>query len=222
MGFVRAAFLLAFGTLFAGFFVGRSIIGPLFDSTPAGHVVAAVSGNKPTPKSHHIVAARPTTTPTSVRTFTVPQVPKPTATPTVTAPATATATASATATPTATVGSNSIVTLDRYWVGTQTAHPGASIQIGYVIQNDTGSTKHVALAASMKPSLSSWNSAGFADPVHEVLVAVPPGVSTHLRTFVLPRNLAPGSYDVAWGLRDAATGKRDALTSAAEALHIVG
>lgn len=221
MGFVRAAFLLAFGTLFAGFFVGRSIVGPLFSSTPAGPVVAAVSGNTPTPKPHHHVGVSPTAAPTSVRTFTVPRAPKPTAASKVTVSATAAATVSATATPTATVASD-IVTLDRYWVGTQTAHPGASIQIGYVIQNDTGSTKHVALAASMKPSLSSWNSAGFTDPVHEVLVAAPPGVSTHLRTFVLPRNLSPGSYDVAWGLRDAATGKRDALTSASEALRIVG
>lgn len=112
------------------------------------------------------------------------------------------------------------VTLARYWLGGTTAHPGDTISVGYAIENGTGQQAQLVLGISMKASSDiSWNS-GFADPSHDVTAIVPAGHSTHERFFTLPTTLAPGTYDVAWGLRDAA-GAQVAVVSDAAALRVV-
>jgi hypothetical protein len=115
------------------------------------------------------------------------------------------------------------VTLTNYWVGTATASPGSTIEVGYVIDNETGRTARVELGASVKVSSRlSWASAAISDPSHDVVAVVPPGVTTHVRYFTLASGLRAGSYDVAWGLRDADTGARVALAAASDALRLRG
>jgi hypothetical protein len=124
-----------------------------------------------------------------------------------------------TASPTSSATS-ATVTLTRYWLGQTSAHPGDTLSVGYAISNGTGQQAQLTLGISMKPSSApSWTS-GFADPSHDVTAIVAVGNSTHKRYFTLPTSLAPGSYDVAWGLRDA-SGAQVAVVSTTEALQVV-
>jgi hypothetical protein len=114
------------------------------------------------------------------------------------------------------------VTLARYWVGSLRAHRGETIEVGYVVDNETGRTVHVMLGASIKADrVLSWSSS-ISDPGHDVIAAVPPGVSTHYRYFTLSSALRPGPYAVAWGLRDVRSGQRDALVATNAALRVTG
>jgi hypothetical protein len=114
------------------------------------------------------------------------------------------------------------VTLARYWVSTTSAVAGETVSIGYVIDNGTGRAERLELGASIKSDrVLSWLTGQINDPPHDVVAIVPPGVSTHVRYFTLPRGLRSGVYDVAWGLRDATTGQREALVAAAEALRVM-
>lgn len=131
----------------------------------------------------------------------------------------ATAVPSATPAPTATPSSN-VVALVRYWIGSPTATAGSVISVGYVIDNGTGHTVHVMLGASVKSSRTVGWMSSIADPYHDVVATVPPGVSTHIRYFSLPPRLRAGSYDVAWGLKNPLNGQRDALVFAAQALQV--
>lgn len=122
--------------------------------------------------------------------------------------------------PTATP-STGVVTLARYWVGTQRAHRGNTLEVGYVINNGTGHTMRVLLGASIKGSSSlSWATGTVNDPSHDVVAIVPPGVSTHIRYFTLPSRIRPGFYDAAWGLRNARSGRRTALVTASNVLRV--
>jgi len=122
-----------------------------------------------------------------------------------------------TSTPTPATGT---VSLARHWVGTQQVRQGGTIEVGYVIDNETGRAERVTLGASLKSSRAlDWTTSAVSDPYHDVVAIVPPGVTTHIRFFTLPRQLPPGQYDVAWGLRDTTTGQREALVVAPEALQ---
>lgn len=113
-----------------------------------------------------------------------------------------------------------VVGLTRYWVGTLQARRGNTIEVGYVIDNETGHPARVMLGASLKSSRAlSWARAAVNDPSHDVVAIVPPGVSTHVRFFTLPSGLHPGRYDVAWGLRNSQTGQPVALVVAPDALR---
>jgi hypothetical protein len=113
------------------------------------------------------------------------------------------------------------VTLANYWVGSTTTHPGTTIAVGYVIDNQTGKTAHVELGASVKASSQlSWAADSVSDPSHDVIAVVPPGISRHVRYFTLSPGLRAGSYDIAWGLRNPSTGRRVALVAASSALHL--
>jgi hypothetical protein len=128
-----------------------------------------------------------------------------------------TPTASATALASPTAGT---ATLTRYWLRKTVARVGETISVSYAIDNASGHEMSLALGVSMKASSSPSWIAAFADPAHDVTAAVAPGSSTHERFFTLPPGLAPGSYDVAWGLRDSA-GQQVTVVSTAGALHIV-
>jgi hypothetical protein len=129
------------------------------------------------------------------------------------------ATALATLSPTAT----GMVTLTNYWVGSATSHPGSTIAVGYVIDNQTGAPAHVELGASVKASGQlSWATDSISDPSHDVVAVVPPGISQHVRYFTLSSGLRAGSYDIAWGLRNPSTGSRVALVAASKALRVQG
>jgi hypothetical protein len=114
-----------------------------------------------------------------------------------------------------------VVTLANYWVGSTTTHPGTTIAVGYVIDNETGKTAHVELGASVKASSQlSWAADSISDPSHDVVAVVPPGISRHVRYFTLSPGLRAGSYDIAWGLRNPSTGTRVALVAAPSALRV--
>ena len=128
----------------------------------------------------------------------------------------------ATPTPSPTAAS-SIVSLDNYWLGSQVARRGQTISVGYVIDNATGRTLHLMLGASVKSArTSNWTQGTVSDPYHDVVAIVPPGTSTHVRYFTLPRRLQTGTYDVAWGLRDSTSGSREDLVAVPSALHVAG
>lgn len=119
--------------------------------------------------------------------------------------------------PTPTAG---IVALARYWVGSVHVRTGQTIEIGYVISNTTGHAEHLLLGASIKSArVASWVQS-LADPSHDVVATVAPGLTTHIRYFTLPERIRPGEYDVAWGLRNAATGSRAALVFAPSVLRV--
>lgn len=113
-----------------------------------------------------------------------------------------------------------VVALERYWIGTPSARAGTVISVGYVIDNGTGHTARIMLGASLKSSQTVGWIASIADPSHDVVAAVLPGVSTHIRYFTLPSHLRAGAYDIAWGLRNALNGRRDALVFASAALYV--
>jgi hypothetical protein len=116
-----------------------------------------------------------------------------------------------------------IVTLTNYWVGSASSHPGSTIAVGYVINNQTGATARIELGASVKASSQlSWAQDSISDPDHDVVAVVPPGISQHVRYFTLSPGLRAGSYDIAWGLRNPSTGDRVALVAAAKALRVQG
>jgi hypothetical protein len=111
-------------------------------------------------------------------------------------------------------------TLTKYWLGQTEAHPGDTVTVRYDIENGTGRLLYLGLGVSMKLSTaSSWGSA-ITDPAHDVTAAVAPGSSSHTRYFTLPATLAPGAYDVAWGLKSS-SGEQIAVDSSAGALRIV-
>lgn len=238
MTFTRAVFVFAFAMLALGLVGSRALAAYLFpglQGPPSSRIVAIVntSTSRPATKRTAIPTRTlaptvgphraPTTPPTPSPTRTSPsptstRAPRVKATPTATASATPTVIATATATPTPTIG---IVTLARYWIATQQARTGQTIEIGYVIDNETGRAAHVLLGASLKSTRAlSWASASIDDPPHDVVAVVPPGISTHVRFFTLPSDIHRGAYDVAWGLRDTTTGERDALVTAADALRV--
>jgi hypothetical protein len=132
-------------------------------------------------------------------------------------------TATALPTPVPSPTPSGVVTLTNYWVGSTTAHPGTTIAVGYVIDNQTGATAHVELGASVKASSRlSWAADSISDPSHDVVAVVPPGISRHVRYFTLSSRLPAGSYDIAWGLRNPSTGSRVALVAASDALRVQG
>lgn len=92
-----------------------------------------------------------------------------------------------------------------------------------MIDNQTGTTAHIELGASVKASNRlSWAADSISDPGHDVVAIVPPGISRHVRFFTLGTGLRPGSYDIAWGLRNPSTGSRVALVAAESALRVQG
>lgn len=234
MSFARTVFVVAFLMLVAGFVGSRFIAAYLFGAPPEPTVaVLAASHSRPTATLHPTVrvTAVPTTPPT------VQPTSRPAATSALTQTTTiATAKAVSVASsrhhpsrvkptpttaprPTATTG---IVTLARYWVGTLRARPGQTIEVGYVIDNQTGHTARISLGASIKGShYLSWGTS-VSDPSHDVVAIAAPGVTTHVRFFTLPTGLSRGVYDVAWGLRDPVTGAREALVAAPGVLRVRG
>jgi hypothetical protein len=224
MTFIRSVFAFALAMLLLGIFGTRYLVSTMFSEPPEPPTGSVAAVHKGTPKP----TAKPAPTKTPVPAATVSATSVATGTPTPGATATPTSTPKATATPRATATPKATATptpgtveLTRYWVATVAAHPGQTIAVGYVVDNQTGHTVHVLLGASLKSSSSpSWAVSALSDPAHDVVGTVPPGVSTHTRYFTLPAHLRSGIYDVAWGLRDAATGARDALVAAPAVLHV--
>jgi hypothetical protein len=113
------------------------------------------------------------------------------------------------------------VALERYWIGSLHAVRGATISIGYVIDNATGRTQRIMLGASIKGAhVLNWLTESVNDPSHDVIAIVPPGITTHMRYFTVPARLRPGAYDVAWGLRNAMNDGRDALVFSGAILRV--
>ncbi|GAC1470205.1 MAG: hypothetical protein PVSMB7_20680 [Chloroflexota bacterium] len=113
------------------------------------------------------------------------------------------------------------ISLERYWLFPPEARPGRRVTLWYVISNRTGRTVRLILGASIKSSrVPSWMVGSIADRWNEVVATVPPGTTTHMRVFMVPRQIQPGWYDVAWGLRSAVTHIRVALGAKTVALRI--
>lgn len=216
MTFTRAVFAFALLMLLVGILGSRLLVSHLLAAPPEPRILAAT--DKVTATGRPTATLTPTATPVPVRLVVRPRrsvtrhpikrrIRRPLTTPT--------------PTPTATPSAPGIVTLTRYWVGTLHARPGETIVVGYVIDNITRRTTRIMLGASLKSTRSvSWASGAINDPYHDVVALVPPGVSLHTRYFTLPRGLAPGTYDVAWGLRNAVSGTRDALVTAPAMLRV--
>lgn len=212
MSVIRTGFLLTFTMLLLGFLLGLFAFGPLsrsgavktlipvwrasFSAAPPASPVA------PPPSSPVPPPVTPTVPPTKAPpTRTVP----PTQTPLPTVP------------PTLAPISVSIqsYSLDASWV-----NPGQTVGVRYVIVNNSGRTVDVLLGASLKSSrIAGWGAA-INDPSHDIVAAVPPGTSSHLRYFTVPSTLRPGTYDAAWGLKDSNTGAPEALVTSAAAVRV--
>ncbi len=244
MGFMRAIFIFALVMLVIGVVGTHYLLANLFGPPAGAASPVAVAVHRPATTRKHRTSPAATTAPTKAP---APATPTKTAIPTLAATASPTpvptiavavtrhifrqhhvkvarkaikptATPLPSPTPAPTSGT---VTLTSYWVGSSTAQPGQTVSIGYVIDNGTGSTARITLGASIKSShVISWLSGQINDPYHDVVAIVPPGVSTHIRYFTLPRRLHAGAYDVAWGLRNALSGGREALVAAPDALRV--
>lgn len=206
MSFARAIFVFALLTPILGATGSKFVVSALLGESPKTVIAPSAVQADTLPKQVMVpVATAPPVTPTLI--------PSPTSMPTVAIGVTATATP--TVSPTGGTAS-----LTRYWVGKASARAGDIIPIGYEIANDTGQAMQLALGVSIKPSTApSWNGA-IADPSHDVTASVAPGTTTHERFFTVPTGLAPGTYDVAWGLKDA-SGQQVAVVVTAAALHII-
>lgn len=188
---------------------------PVLSATGSKFVVSAILGQSPqtvVAPGAPVAAALPVRAMVPIST---PAHATPSPTPNTTAGPTPSATASST--PSAT---SDTITLTRYWLGQTSAHPGDTILVEYAVSNGTGRPAQLTLGMSMKASSAPGWGSGFADPSHDVTATVPPGNSTHERYFALPATLAPGGYDVAWGLKDS-TGAQVTVVSATDALHVV-
>lgn len=248
MSFMRGIFLFALAMFVFGVISTRYLLGSLFSSpsvtgpvavsthpsthhvkpptltpAPAASPVPPTPTPKPVPTRAPVASPTPTPLPPAhplIRQRPTRHITAATRPTTVPIPPTPTPTIAPLPTPTATPGTG-IVTLARYWVGSTTVQPGQTVSIGYVIDNGTGHTVRVSLGASIKSShVYSWLSGQINDPYHDVVAIVPPGISTHIRYFTLPRTIRAGTYDVAWGLSNATNGGRDALVAARDALHV--
>jgi hypothetical protein len=74
--------------------------------------------------------------------------------------------------------------------------PGQPLTLTYVITNN-GNPATIVLGASLRPSTGgTW----LSDPTNDKTVTLQSGTNTYTRIFLVPAGLAPGSYDVAWGL----------------------
>lgn len=234
MTLVRVAFVCAFLTLVVGAAAARSAVAPYFSSVgsgqsapevatkstavrPAGapRVRAATASATPTAR---VIVRVVTATPTSHLGTTRLIVPTPRATspPRSTRPK-PTMTPAPWPSPSPTPGT---VELARYWVDSRHARSGQIVAIGYVIDNSTGRVERISLGASLKARRALGWGAAINDPAHDVVAVIPPGVSTHLRYFALPKRLHPGPYDVAWGLREARSGQRVGLAFAPAVLTV--
>lgn len=241
MTFVRAAFLCAFLTLIVGAATAHSVIAPYFSSIGSGQAPPQVAirstPTRPVRTSHHRAAppAASATPRIIIQVVTATPAPQRVITPVVARKAQP---AAASLPPTATPGKPTVtpapaatpaplpsptpgtIELARYWVDSQQARSGQVVAIGYLIDNTTGRVEHVSLGASLKARrVLTWGDA-INDTAHDVVAVVPPGISTHLRYFALPRGLRPGSYDVAWGLREARSGRRVGLAFAPAVLTV--
>lgn len=86
-----------------------------------------------------------------------------------------------------------------------TANVGSTVNLSYTINNTTGASTSVRLAASIAPAGQSG--AGIiTDTAHEVVVSAPSGISTGSRQFAIPATASEGGYDVTWKLLNAASG----------------
>ncbi len=131
--------------------------------------------------------------------------------------------ATTTATPEPSATPSGVVSLANYWVGSTSATPGSTIEVGYTIDNGTGRTERIELGASVKATgQASWATGSVSDPSHDVVAVVPPGISNHVRYFTLSSGVRGGLYDVAWGLRDPGTDDRVALVAAPSVLRVQG
>jgi hypothetical protein len=92
--------------------------------------------------------------------------------------------------------------------------PGETLSLHYVVDNGSGTTQRAVLGASIKGmGTGSWTTSAISDPPHDVVAILPPGTSVHLRYFRVPLDIAPGRYDVAWGLLSPLTRQRIALVT---------
>lgn len=75
--------------------------------------------------------------------------------------------------------------------------PGSSLTLQFTVENASDAAAPVVLGASIRPaSGGSW----ISDSANDLEVTVRPSQSRFSRQFQVPASLAPGSYDVAWGL----------------------
>ncbi len=203
MSFARAIFVFALFT-------------PILGATGSKFVVSAILGQSPQTVVAPAAQVAVVSTPAMVAISTpLPATPRPSSTPTPLTALTPLPTVTAAASPT-----TATTTLTKYWLDQTEAHAGDTITVRYDIENGTGQPMYIGLGISMKSSsAASWSSA-FIDAAHDVTAAVPPGSSTHTRYFTLPDHLAPGDYDVAWGLKDS-SGTQIDVASSSGALRIV-
>lgn len=250
MTFIRAAFLCVFLLLIGAIFAVRSLVAPYFSTALGGNeprIAAAPPATSTPPRPRRrpttipatatprvvirVVTATPAATATAAATETplAPAVsrpvvhhlaPQPRHHPSISSkphPTRIPPTATPRPLPSPTAGT---VQLANYWVDSRQARRGQVVAVAYVIDNTTGHVEDISLGASLKArSALSW-AAAINDPAHDVVAIVPPGVSTHVRYFTVPRGVHPGAYDVAWGLRNAASGQRVGLVFAPDVLTV--
>lgn len=88
-----------------------------------------------------------------------------------------------------------------YWIGRRTVRRGELLSLSYVLDNETGGTLRLWLGASIMPATGrNWLTQSLSDRSHDVIATIPPGITTHLRYFLIPPRAPAGLYDVAWGL----------------------
>lgn len=208
MSVIRTGFLLAFTMLVLGFLLGLFAFGPLFRSGSVRTFVpiwrASFSAAPPAspigpPPSSPIPKPRTSTPIPPTRPPPPTQAPLPTVPPTL---------------------SPISVNIQSYSLDASWVRPGQTVAVRYAIVNNSGRTVDVLLGASLKPSrIAGWGAA-INDPSHDIVAAVPPGTSYHLRYFTVPPTLRAGTYDAAWGLKAASTGAPEALVTSAAAIRV--
>lgn len=204
MSLARAIFVFALFTPVLGATGSKFMVGALLGQSPQTVVAPSAPqlASQSTPAMVLVATPPPATS-----------VPSPTPTSPTSRIPTVTATAAVSSTTTS-------VTLTKYWLGKTEARSGDTIPIKYAIENGTGELMYVGLRVSMKLSTAPGWGAALSDPAHDVTAAVAAGSSIHTRYFTLPTGLAPGLYDVAWGLKGPGGQQTDVASSSA-ALRIV-
>ncbi len=84
--------------------------------------------------------------------------------------------------------------LTGYDISPRSAVAGSTITFSFTFNNPTASIQNIGLGATIQMGSNT-----FSDVSYDVVVSVPPGISTRMRPFRVPDCAPPGAYDVYWG-----------------------
>lgn len=103
-----------------------------------------------------------------------------------------------------------------YDINPRSAKAGDTIAFVYTVSNANLTLQIAGLQASIQlPTGFSME-----DPTNDIIVSVPPGISTMRRIYNIPTTATPGNYEVCWGLWSGAPGSSTRYEQASRPEHL--